>query len=77
MTTLDALIQEILNSPGISLVSPQAPRPAVWSQGTEPDPQWGWYDSRHDQLPGLEVTEHQISPTLCQAVFQNRFRRHG
>lgn len=77
MTMLDALIQEILNTPGISLVPSPPPKPAVWSQTPENDTQWGWYDSQHNQLPGLEVTEHQISPALCQAVFQNRRTRRG
>lgn len=33
---------------------------------------WGWYDSEPGQLAGLEVTEHQISPALCRAVFQTK-----
>ena len=77
MTTMDALIQEILNTPGISLVAPQSQRPAVWRQPAENDTQWGWYDSQHSLMPGLEVTEHQVSPALCQAVFQDRRPRRG
>lgn len=77
MTTMDALIQEILNTPGVTLVTPQPQRPAVWSQPAESDTRWGWYDSQHNLLPGLEVTEHPISPALCQAVFQNRAPRRG
>jgi hypothetical protein len=48
----------------------------AWSPPGPDDRQWGWYDSQHGALAGLEVIEHQgVSPALCRAVFQTSTRR--
>lgn len=70
MAAIDILIDQIVNSPGQALVRAAAPS-MVWSAPEPDDRQWGWYDSSHDTLAGLEVIEHpDVSAALCQAVFQ-------
>lgn len=76
MATLDHLIQEILSTPGTSPVAEPARAP-LWSQGSAEDAEWGWLDSSHGLLQGLEVTEHQVSSALCKAVFPNPGRHRS
>jgi hypothetical protein len=71
MAAIDILIEQIVQSPGKSLVRPAStPPPMAWSPPGTDDRQWGWYDFPHGALAGLEVIEHQVSSALCQAVFQ-------
>ena len=75
MAAIDILIDQIVKSPGTSLMRTVSAPPMAWSPPGADDRQWGWYDSQHGTLAGLEVIEHQVSSALCQAVFPNPWRR--
>lgn len=76
MAAIDILIDQIVKSPGQSLVCTGAVPSMVWSTPGLDDRQWGWYDTPHGTLAGLEVIEHpEVSVALCQAVFQTPPRR--
>lgn len=76
MAAIDILIDQIVKSPGQSLVRTGAAPSMVWSTPGPDDQQWAWFDSSHDTLAGLEVIEHpDVSQALCQAVFQTPARR--
>ena len=78
MVAIEALIQEIVRSPVVA-TAPRTKRPLVWvaapASARDEDHSREWYDSSHDLLAGLEVTEHHVPAALCAAVFQLP-RRH-
>ncbi|MFM2054688.1 MAG: hypothetical protein RL456_2725 [Pseudomonadota bacterium] len=74
---LDLLFEQIDRTPGVSLLVPAAAPSACRPPADGSDAQWGWYESQHGDLPGLEVTEHPVSPALCRAVFRSGARERG
>jgi len=80
MVAIEALIQEIARSP-VAPTTPRVKRGLAWvaapASAREEDQSREWYDSSHDLLAGLEVTEHHVPAALCAAVFQLPRRHPG
>lgn len=80
MVAIEALIQEIVRSPAVA-TAPRPRRAPAWvvppASAREEDQSREWYDSSHELLAGLEVTEHHVPAALCAAVFQLPRRHQG
>lgn len=79
MAAIETLIQEILRTPATD-ATPRTSKGLAWiaAPASNTEHSWEWYDSSYDLQAGLEVTEHDVPPSLCAAVFQLALRHdHG